>query len=139
LTGAATRRRGGTAVVLLLASIAALALPGCSSRVRPSPGRPLSLETGVASWYGGKFHGRLTANGEIYDMNALTAAHRTLPFGTVVRVTNLTNGRSIRLRINDRGPFVKGRIIDVSRRAAEELGFIVNGITRVRVEVVSSR
>ncbi len=91
---------------------------------------------GVASWYGKRFHGRQTASGEAFDMNAFTAAHPSLPFGTRVRVTNLDNGRSVILKINDRGPFVKRRIIDVSRRAAEELGFVREGITQVRVEVI---
>ncbi len=91
---------------------------------------------GVASWYGGMFHGRTTANGEPYDMHAMTAAHPSLPFGTKVRVTNLENGRSVVLRINDRGPFAKRRIIDVSRHAAEHLGFLGSGLARVRVEVI---
>lgn len=93
-------------------------------------------ETGVASWYGKAFHGKRTANGAIYDMNALTAAHRTLPMPFNVRVTNLDNGRSIVLIINDRGPFARGRIIDVSRRAAQLLGFERKGTTLVRVEAV---
>ena len=79
-------------------------------------------ETGIASWYGSKFHGRKTANGEIYDMNAVTAAHKTLPMPSYARVTNLENGRSLVLRINDRGPFVRSRIIDLSRRSAQLLG-----------------
>ncbi len=91
---------------------------------------------GVASWYGGKFHGRTTASGEPYDMNAMTAAHPSLPFGTKVRVTNLENGRSVVLRINDRGPFAKRRIIDVSRHAAEHLGLLGAGLARVRVQVI---
>jgi rare lipoprotein A len=91
-------------------------------------------EIGVASWYGPGFHGRSTANGEAYDMNDLTAAHRTLPMPSIVRVTNLENGRSIKLRVNDRGPFVGNRIIDVSRRAAQLLGFHINGTARVLVE-----
>ncbi len=91
-------------------------------------------ETGIASWYGQDFHGKATANGERYDMNALTAAHRTLPMPVVVRVTNLENGRSIRLRVNDRGPYARGRIIDLSRRAAQLLGFHENGTARVRVQ-----
>jgi len=94
---------------------------------------PAYDEIGMASWYGPGFHGRSTANGERYDMNALTAAHRTLPMPSHVRVTNLANGRSLVLRINDRGPFAKGRIIDVSRRAAQLLGFKGQGVTRVRV------
>jgi rare lipoprotein A len=95
---------------------------------------PFYDETGIASWYGPDFHGKATANGESYDMDALTAAHRTLPLPTVVRVTNLENGRSLRLRVNDRGPYARGRIIDVSRRAAHLLGFHQNGTARVRVQ-----
>lgn len=93
-------------------------------------------ETGVASWYGPTFHGKRTANGEIYDQNELTAAHRTLQMPSLVRVTNLENGRSIVVRINDRGPFKKGRVIDVSKRSAELLGFIGQGTARVRLEVL---
>ncbi len=93
-------------------------------------------ETGIASWYGPGFHGRATANGEIFDQNALTAAHRTLPMPFMVRVTNLDNGRSIKVRINDRGPFKNGRIIDLSRRAADLLGFRRSGTAKVRVEIV---
>lgn len=92
-------------------------------------------ETGIASWYGSKFHGQSTANNEIYDMNKVTAAHRTLPLPSIVRVTNLENGRSIRLRVNDRGPFKHGRIIDLSRRGAQLLGFARKGTARVRVEI----
>jgi rare lipoprotein A len=95
------------------------------------------LEMGYASWYGGKFHGRLTANGEVYDMNKLSAAHKTLPFGTSVRVINIENGKSIVVKINDRGPFVEGRIIDLSRAAAEKIDMLKTGIARVIVEVVS--
>jgi len=94
--------------------------------------------TGVASWYGPGFHGKQTANGEIYDQNALTAAHKTLPMPTLVQVTNLENGRSLRLRINDRGPYAYGRIIDLSRRGAQLLGFHRQGTARVRVEVLES-
>ena len=91
---------------------------------------------GVASWYGATFHGRTTASGEPFDMNALTAAHPSLPFGTMVRVTNLANGRWVVVRITDRGPFKKRRIIDVSRHAAEHLGFLRAGLAKVRVEVI---
>lgn len=94
-------------------------------------------ETGIASWYGPGFHGRRTANGEIYDQNALTAAHPTLQMPSLVRVTNLANGRSLVVRINDRGPFVRGRIIDLSRRGAELLGFLREGVTPVRVQVLT--
>lgn len=93
-------------------------------------------EEGIASWYGPNFHGKRTANGEVYDMDAMTAAHKTLPIPSVVEVTNLENGRSIKLRINDRGPFVEGRIIDLSRRAAERLDVIRSGTARVRVVLV---
>ncbi len=90
-------------------------------------------ETGIASWYGAEFHGQRTANGEVFDSNGLTAAHRTLPMPVNVRVTNLDNGRSLIVRVNDRGPFARGRIIDVSARAAELLGFKLQGTARVRV------
>jgi rare lipoprotein A len=90
-------------------------------------------ETGVASWYGAEFHGQRTANGEVFDSKALTAAHRTLPMPVNVRVTNLDNGRSLIVRVNDRGPFARGRIIDVSERAADLLGFKLQGTARVRV------
>lgn len=93
-------------------------------------------ETGIASWYGEPFHGRPTANGAIYDMNQLTAAHKTLPLPTDVRVTNLENGRSIIVTVNDRGPFVHSRIIDLSYKAATLLGFAKQGTAKVRVQVV---
>lgn len=96
-------------------------------------------ESGIASWYGAKFHGRRTANGEVYDMNALTAAHRTLPMPSFVRVTNLENGRSLILRINDRGPFARGRIIDISRRGSQLLNFQRQGTARVRVQVLADQ
>lgn len=91
-------------------------------------------EVGIASWYGEPFHGRATANGSVYDMNALTAAHKTLPMPSLVMVTNLENGRSLTLTVNDRGPFTTGRIIDVSRRAAQLLGFSEQGTTLVRIQ-----
>lgn len=94
-------------------------------------------ETGIASWYGTDFHGKYTANGELYDMNDLTAAHRTLPMPSLVRVTNLDNGRSIVIRVNDRGPFARGRIIDVSRRSAQLLGFEQVGTAKVRVDILA--
>lgn len=95
-----------------------------------------SLGTGTASFYGRRFHGRRTANGERFDMNALTAAHRTLPFGSMVRVTNPSNGRSVTVRINDRGPFSRGRVIDVSRAAAKKLGLIRRGHAPVQLELL---
>ena len=94
-------------------------------------------ETGIASWYGPNFHGKKTANGEIFDMNELTAAHRTLQLPSLVRVTNLENGRSLVVRVNDRGPFSRGRIIDLSKRAAELLGFKQKGTAKVKLQVLS--
>jgi peptidoglycan lytic transglycosylase len=93
-------------------------------------------ETGIASWYGPGFHGNRTANGEVYDQNGLTAAHKTLPMPSMVRVTNLENGRSIEVRVNDRGPFEAGRVIDMTRRGAQLLGFIEQGTARVRVDIM---
>jgi rare lipoprotein A len=95
-------------------------------------------ETGLASWYGHPYHGRAAANGEIYDMEKLTAAHRTLPFGTWVRVTNLTNNRSVEVRIIDRGPFVEGRVIDLSHAAAEAIGSVGAGLAQVRLDILST-
>lgn len=95
------------------------------------------VQRGLASWYGPGFHGEPTAQGELFDMHALTAAHRSLPLGTRVRVTNLENGRSVVVRINDRGPYKRGVIIDLSRRAAGQIGMIRDG--RVRVEVATVR
>jgi peptidoglycan lytic transglycosylase len=134
-----------------------LALAGCSSRSdRPPPpghyklGKPYQVNgkwyrphfdpsyraDGIASWYGGYFHGRATANGEVFDKDDLSAAHTTLPLPSLVRVTNLENGRQRVLRVNDRGPFVGDRLIDLSQRAARELGFEHKGLARVRVEFV---
>jgi len=96
-----------------------------------------TLGTKVASYYGKRFHGRLTANGERFNMNAMTAAHKTLPFGTRVRVTNPANGRSVIVRINDRGPFIRGRAIDLSRAAARKIGMIQRGHARVALEIVA--
>jgi rare lipoprotein A len=93
-------------------------------------------ETGIASWYGPQFHGKKTANGEIFDMNELTGAHRTLQMPSLVRVTNLENGKSLIVRINDRGPYKKGRVIDVSKKAANLLGFIGKGTAKVKLEVL---
>jgi len=95
-----------------------------------------SQTSGMASWYGPGFHGNESASGEVFNQNALTAAHRKLPFGTQVRVTNLNNGRSVIVRINDRGPFVRGRIIDLSAAAARALGMVQTGVAPVSLEVV---
>lgn len=117
------------------------ALAGCSllRPMLPQPAPPPidgGVQLGVASWYGPGFHGRRTASGEVYDQDALTAAHPSLPFGTRVRVTNLDNGRAVEVRINDRGPFVGGRAIDLSRAGARVIGLIGPGIGRVRIETV---
>ena len=96
-------------------------------------------ETGVGSWYGDEFAGRLTANGEIFDPNKVSAAHKTLPMPSVVRVTNLDNGKSLVVRVNDRGPFVSGRIIDLSREAARLIGYKDSGIARVRVQILAEQ
>ena len=101
------------------------------------PERDLNYSsTGIASWYGSKFHGKLTANGEIFNKNIISAAHRTLPMPSMVRVTNLNNGKVLNIRINDRGPYIHGRIIDLSEKAAELLGFKDLGIARVKVQVL---
>jgi rare lipoprotein A len=97
------------------------------------------VEEGIASWYGGDFHGRHTANGEVYNMYEKTAAHKTLPFGTHVKVVNLTNGKEIFVRINDRGPFVKGRILDLSYAAAKDIGLIGPGTSKVRIAALSRK
>jgi peptidoglycan lytic transglycosylase len=122
-----------------------LAAAGCGgnrpARARvpaaPAPVPGAYVEQGIASWYGVPFHGRRAANGEVYDMNRLTAAHRTLPFGSMVRVTNLDNGRQTEVRITDRGPFVQGRIIDLSFAAARSVDMVGSGIARVRLELLS--
>ncbi len=118
-----------------------LALEPFSNRPRPAllAGEPArEFERGAASWYGPGFHGRLTANGERYNMNAFTAAHRTLPFGTMVRAHSLVNGREVDLRITDRGPFSHNRVIDVSRAAAAELGMLGLGFKEVVLLVPES-
>ena len=94
------------------------------------------IEIGIASWYGKPFHGRITANGEKYNMYEYTAAHPTLPFNTIVEVTNLQNNRKIKVRINDRGPYSKRRIIDLSYLAAKKLGYLHKGTTKVKVKVL---
>jgi rare lipoprotein A len=122
-----------------------IGITGCASP-RRTPGAPsrspegasMSVTVGVASYYGAAYQGKPTASGEIYDMNRLTAAHRTLPFGLNVRVTNLSNNRCVVVRINDRGPFVRERIIDLSLAAARELGFVAAGSATVRVEVLGA-
>jgi rare lipoprotein A len=123
--------------ILLLPSFALLASAGCATTHGPKPTPGIPPVTGTASYYSHEFHGRKTASGERYDENELTAAHRTLPFGTRVRVTNLENDRSVVVTVTDRGPSSHHRVIDVSRHAAEMLGFVDAGTTRVRLEVLS--
>tara|TARA_B100000029_G_scaffold103152_1_gene93644 strand:+ start:1719 stop:2165 length:447 start_codon:yes stop_codon:yes gene_type:complete len=94
------------------------------------------VQIGIASYYGKEFHRKLTANGQRFNMYKVSAAHKTLPLGTRVKVTNLNNGKSIRLTINDRGPFKKGRILDLSYKAAQKLGFVNEGTTKVRIDVI---
>lgn len=121
----------------LLANCGGSTAGSADAGTSPEPAGVGRTLTGRASWYGGKHHGRKTASGERFDKEQLTAAHRTLPFGTRVRVTNLDNGRTVVVRINDRGPFGrKQRIIDVSEAAARRLGMIQSGVVRVRVDVL---
>ena len=120
----------------LAAVLAAGLLAGCATTTRlESPNRG-TTQKGLASWYGAKFHGRPTASGEIYDMNRISAAHKQLPLGTVVQVKNRDNGKKLRVPINDRGPFIKGRIIDLSVGAARQLEMFGQGLANVRIKVV---
>jgi rare lipoprotein A len=137
-----TRRRLRGCLVLV---VLALATVGCATARRtsvpdsaggPEPGTRLD---GMASWYGQQHQGRPTASGEAFDMNKLTAAHRTLPFGTRLRVTNVENGKSVVVRVNDRGPHVPGRVLDLSYRAAQALGMTDTGVARVEVVVLRGR
>jgi rare lipoprotein A len=116
-----------------LAAVLALTVTACSRLPGPARG---GVETGVASWYGQEFHGRPTSSREVYDMNDMTAAHRSLAFGTYLMVTNLDNDRSAVVRVNDRGPFVRGRVIDLSYAAARVLGIVGPGTARVRLETL---
>jgi rare lipoprotein A len=147
-------RPGRISIVALILSLVCL---GCASMRPASPAvvdrlftqdhasertpvrvpKPRHIETGVASFYGPGFHGRTTASGEIYDQEEMTAAHPTLAFGSRVRVTNLVNGESVVVRVTDRGPYARGRVIDLSVGAARELRFVQRGVTRVRVERIS--
>jgi rare lipoprotein A len=112
---------------------AALALAPLAMTFIPLPAAAFT-QTGVASYYGPELHGRRTASGERFNRNAMTAAHRTVPFGTHLKVTNLSNGRSVIVRVNDRGPFIRGRIVDVSQGAARQIGMQGRGVARVRIQ-----
>ncbi|ART81603.1 hypothetical protein CBP31_02295 [Oceanisphaera profunda] len=123
---------------LLLPLTLTLVLQACGSAPQSPVSGPVvvSAQQGKASYYGTRHHGRKTASGERFNKNALTAAHRTLPFGSLVRVTNLNNHKSIVVRINDRGPYAKGRIIDLSEQAAREINMVRAGVAQVRVELL---
>jgi rare lipoprotein A len=115
-------------------------LTACSWVPKGAPQLDVGIEDrGVASWYGGSFHGKQAANGELFDMEALTAAHRTLPLGSVVRVVNLANGKYLHVRITDRGPYVNNRILDLSHGAAARLGMVEGGLSHVRIQLVGER
>ncbi len=120
-----------------LLALLILFLAACASVPRPVEPEIGYREKGIASWYGEEFHGKRTASGEVFDMNGLTAAHRTLPLGTILKVTNPQNGRSVQVKVNDRGPFVSGRLLDLSYGAANRLGIIGTGTARVTIEVIS--
>ena len=127
-------------VFLSLAVSAGLFLSACSWIPKGDAQFDVGIkDRGVASWYGGQFHGKQAANGETFDMEALTAAHRTIPLGSVVRVVNLTNGKHLHVRITDRGPYVNGRILDLSHAAAVRLGMEQGGLAIVQIEIVGAR
>ena len=123
-----------TSKIMISACVAGLASLSLMTATVPADA---GASSGVASYYGKKFHGRTTANGERYNMNEMTAAHRTLPFGTKVKVTNQRNERSVVVRINARGPFIKGRIIDLSMGAAKKIGLIQTGTATVQLQVLN--
>lgn len=121
----------------ILAIVVCALLGACSWIPKGESGMDVGIrDRGIASWYGEQFHGRLAANGEVFDMSALTAAHRTLPLGSMVRVVNLVNGKHVRVRINDRGPYVNGRILDLSYAAADRLGMVEGGVSVIQLEVI---
>ena len=146
-----TRARLWHGVPVVVGALLAVGLSGYAGAVSRPPSPPPLLtfvpplprptgQLGIASWYGPGFDGNPTASGELYNQNALTAAHPTLPLGTPVEVLNLANGKSVRVRITDRGPFIRGRTIDLSRRAAQKLGMVQAGLSRVRIKpLVASR
>lgn len=123
---------------LFFATLLVVAITACSTPKTPTTSfkKTASTFTGTTSWYGRKFNGRRTASGERFNMHKLTAAHRTLPFGTVLEITNLENDKKIFVTVNDRGPFIKNRVLDLSYAAAKELDFIRTGTARIRARVV---
>lgn len=122
-------------ILVLIAIVVGAFLSSCATKTTTVM-KPKHSAKGYASWYGPGFHGRKTANGERYNQNKMTAAHKKLPFGTKVKVTNLNNNKSVIVRINDRGPYVRGRIIDVSKKAAKELAMLGSGTAPVRIETL---
>ncbi len=138
VSGFAVGSRRGASVARALALSGLLVLwafgVACSSGGRPAVRPGHSSWVAVASWYGAQYHGRRTASGEVFDMNGRTAAHRTLPFGTRLKITHMKNHRSIVVKINDRGPFIRGREIDLSYGAASALGMVNEGLAKVRIE-----
>jgi rare lipoprotein A len=130
-------RRLASLIVAVAFAALLLAMPAPDT---PAPSQahevPAFAQNGKVSWYGPGFHGRRTANGEVFDTNEMTMAHRSLAFGSKVRVTNLDNGRSIVVRVNDRGPYVRGRIADLSHAAALRLGFVEDGVVHARIELI---
>lgn len=134
-------REGLRASLYALFFCLVIGLQACGQAHRTSPYKsyfsPTQSFTGVASWYGKGFHGRRTANGEIYNMYRYTAAHKKLPLGTILRVKNLANGKSVYVRVNDRGPYIKGRDLDLSLKAAQALDFVRSGHTKVKFWVMN--
>lgn len=130
----------GFRTLLFLTVMSAAFFSSCGARrpVKAVYPRAGETQTGIASWYGNPYHGRRTASGEVFDMEMMTAAHRRWAFGTVVNVRNLGNGKTVRVKINDRGPFVRGRIIDLSRGAAREAGMLNAGLAKVKLTVVAA-
>jgi rare lipoprotein A len=129
----------GTLGVAALPLGVCLLVSGCSSLPKGELALDLGIkDRGVASWYGKEFHGKLGANGEVFDMTAFTAAHRKLPLGSIVRILNLENGKSVNVRITDRGPYVTGRMLDVSQAAAQVLDMVEKGTAAVQIEVIGA-
>lgn len=120
---------------LLIGSVLFITLSSCDI-IGSNNEEGCLIQTGIASWYGEDYHGSVTANGEIYDMESMTAAHKRLPFNSVIGVKNLENGKNTIVRINNRGPFVEGRVIDLSRKAAREIGIIIEGLADVELYLI---
>jgi len=144
-----TLRKAPRFAVLAVASVLMIGVPASDPRADGAPdvaalasaierGLVTAVQEGLVSWYGAAFHNRPTASGELFDSTGMTMAHPTLPFGTRVKVTNVRNGRSVVVRVNDRGPFVGQRIADLSRAAAEQLGMVKRGVVKARIEVVDT-